>query len=156
MFCENFWRYIFDVFIGGGEFPVLVLLLCHLVWSPLQAGILKIKPSFKRQRFSFHLQPRWTNRDWIILSPSVWRGIFLSSPLQKRRQGVNSDLDCLLSVVCQHYNEIFESTRNSSYGLKISAIFSFHPNLNLFRGQCSLEYHSLQKQCKRMIKLHFS
>lgn len=32
MFCENFWRCIFDVFMGGGEFPVLVLLLCHLGW----------------------------------------------------------------------------------------------------------------------------
>lgn len=46
---------------------------------------LKIKP-LSKHRFSFHLQPRWTNRDWIILSPSVW-GIFLSVLYKKRRQG---------------------------------------------------------------------
>lgn len=53
--------------------------------DPLYGLFLKIKSTFQRQRFSFHLQPRWTNRDWITLSPSVW-GIFLSqSPTREGR-----------------------------------------------------------------------
>ena len=38
-----------------------------LLGSPPWA-VFKNQIYFKRQRFNFHLQPRWSNRDWIILS----------------------------------------------------------------------------------------
>lgn len=93
-----------------------------LVGSPLQA-VFKNQTLFqKTDSVSTCSQDGLTEIE-LSSHPQFEASSFLS-PLQKRRQGVNSDLDCLLSVVCQHYNEIFESIRNSSYGLKISAIFS--------------------------------